>query len=99
NEPGGWYVYERCDREYAEQITAEHKIEIKRNGKTIDVWQLKTSGADNHYLDTEVYAAFAADRLGIRYLTYQEPEKEETPAPHQQEKRPANNWVGGDKWL
>ncbi|GIO08001.1 terminase [Brevibacillus reuszeri] len=99
NEPGGWYVYEGCDREYAEQITAEHKVEIKRNGKTIDAWQLKTSGADNHYLDTEVYAAFAADRLGIRYLSYEEPVKEEEPVPNQQEKRPANNWIGGDKWL
>lgn len=97
-EYGGWYVYEGCDQEYAEQITAEHKVTIKRNGRDIDVWQPKTSGADNHYLDCEVYAAFAADRLGIRYARYEEPIKED-PVPKQVEKQPANNWIGGDKWL
>ncbi|WP_315973943.1 terminase gpA endonuclease subunit [Paenibacillus melissococcoides] len=36
--------------------------------KTIEVWEKKTTSADNHYLDCEVYAAFAADYLGVRYL-------------------------------
>lgn len=100
-DPGGWYVYEGCDREYAEQITAEHKVTIKRNGKEIDVWQLKTSGADNHYLDCEVYAAFAADRLGIRYARYEEPEpaKDDVTQKKPQARQQTNNWIGGDKWL
>ncbi|RNB72207.1 phage terminase large subunit family protein [Brevibacillus panacihumi] len=98
DDPGGWYVYENCDREFAEQITAEHKVTIKRGGKEIDVWQLKTSGADNHYLDCEVYAAFAADRLGIRYARYEEPVAVQEQAAPDQVKKP-NNWLGGESWL
>jgi phage terminase large subunit GpA-like protein len=94
---GGWYVYENCDREYAEQITAEHKVTIKRGGKEIDVWQPKTAGAANHYLDCEVYAAFAADRLGIRYARYEEPVIPEKATPKQPKK--PNNWLGGENWL
>lgn len=97
-EPGGWYVYENCDRDYAEQITAEHKVTIKRGGKEVDVWQLKTSGADNHYLDCEVYAAFAADRLGIRYARFEELVTQQQVEPEQQVKKP-NSWLGGEKWL
>lgn len=98
DEPGGWYVHQECEREYAEQITSEHKVTIKRGGKEIDVWQLKTSGADNHYLDCEVYAAFAADRLGIRYARFEELVTQQQVEPEQQVKKP-NSWLGGEKWL
>lgn len=64
---GSWMVYKGCDREYAEQVTAEQKVNEKTgNGRTRQVWKLKTSHADNHYLDTEVYAMAAADIMGIR---------------------------------
>lgn len=69
DEPGGWFVYTGCDLEYAEQVTAEEKV-IEKRGR--EVWRPKTAHADNHYLDTEVYAAFAADCLGIRYMRYEE---------------------------
>lgn len=67
-QPGAWLVYDDCDEEYTNQVTAEHKVKEKVGGKTIEVWRKKTTSADNHYFDTEVYAAFAADYLGIRYL-------------------------------
>ena len=55
NGSGSWMVYAGCDREYAEQVTAEHKVNVKMgNGKVKQEWQLKTSHADNHYLDCEV---------------------------------------------
>ncbi len=67
NGTGSWMVYKDCDREYAEQVTAEHKINVKTgNGRTRQEWRLKTSHADNHYLDTEVYCLAAADIMGIR---------------------------------
>ena len=67
NGVGAWMVHSGCDREYAEQVTAEHKVNVKtNNGKTQQVWRLKTSHADNHYLDTEVYCLAAADIRGIR---------------------------------
>lgn len=65
---GCWMVYQDCDRRYAEMITAEHKIETIKNNRRVTSWVPKTVGIDNHYLDTEVYAALAADLLEVRYL-------------------------------
>ncbi len=74
NGKGSWMVYQGCDEEYAEQVTSEHKVLVKKGDKQIEVWQPKTPTAANHYLDCEVYAAAAADLLHVRYL------QEETPA-------------------
>ncbi len=68
NGRGSWMVYKGCDMEYATQVTAEHKVSVKRGNTTKQVWQTKTNHADNHYLDTEVYNAAAADILGVRQL-------------------------------
>lgn len=68
NGRGSWMVYDGCDYEYATQVTAEHKVNVKSNGTIKQVWQLKSSHGDNHYLDTEVYAMAAADILGVRTL-------------------------------
>ncbi|MEC0234064.1 phage terminase large subunit family protein [Paenibacillus kribbensis] len=99
DEPGGWFVYTGCDLEYAEQVTAEEKVIEKRGRNDYEVWRPKTAHADNHYLDTEVYAAFAADCLGIRYMRFEEkpePKKEVSTKPAKQ-----NSWVGGGNgsWL
>lgn len=97
DEPGGWYVYEDCDEDYAEQVTAEQKVSEKRAGREIEVWRPKTSHADNHYLDCEVYAAFAADCLGIRYMRY---EAQPEPKPEPEKKKTAQkSWIqGGESW-
>ena len=71
NGTGAWMVYQGCDLDYAEQVTAEHKITERSGGKEVQRWVLKTSHADNHYLDCEVYAAAAADVLGVRNLYLQ----------------------------
>ena len=42
------------DLEYAEQVTAEHKITERSKGKVVQRWALKASHAANHYLDCEV---------------------------------------------
>jgi hypothetical protein len=34
----------------------------------VETWEVKAAGADNHYLDAEVYAAVAADLMQVRYL-------------------------------
>lgn len=69
NGRGSWMVYKGCDREYAEQVTAEHKVNEKtKNGRIRQVWVKKTTHAENHYLDTEVYCMAAADVLGVRTL-------------------------------
>lgn len=101
DEAGGWYVYLDCDEDYAEQITAEEKVTEKQGKREIEVWRKKTAHADNHYLDCEVYAAFAADCLGIRYMRYEQvPEKKAVESENVPAKPANNNWVGGGgSWL
>lgn len=102
NGKGSWMVYEGCDEEYAQQVTAEHKVNVKKNGVIRQEWQLKHSHGDNHYLDCEVYSLAAADLLGVRTLHLQTEEvpdrqevkkKDEEPAPEEQ-------WIKiHDKWI
>ncbi len=102
NGTGSWMVYQGCDREYAEQVTAEHKVNVRSGKRTTQEWVLKSSHADNHYLDTEVYAMCAADILGARNMHLDEIEMEPrkevkaaTPAP-----TPEESWIGtNDTWL
>ena len=75
NGNGAWMVYKGCDREYCEQVTAEHKVNVKNGKKTEQRWVQKTARADNHYLDCEVYAMAAADILGVRTLHLNEVEQ------------------------
>ncbi len=76
---GAWMVYQGCDREYAEMVTAEHKVVTVKNNNRVESWVPKRSGADNHYLDTEVYAYFAADLMGARYLNDADEEQAHAP--------------------
>lgn len=106
NGTGAWMVYQGCDLDYAEQVTAEHKITERSGGKEAQRWVLKTSHADNHYLDCEVYAAAAADVLGVRNLylqnrveeNAQEVKKRADPKP---DTRPQEeNWIkDNDNWI
>lgn len=106
NGTGAWMVYQGCDLDYAEQVTAEHKITERSGGKEVQRWVPKTSHADNHYLDAEVYAAAAADVLGVRNLylqnrveeNAQEVKKRAEPKPdtHPQEE----TWIkDNDNWI
>jgi len=95
-EKGGWMVYKDCDREYAEQVTAEHKVNIKKGRRTVQEWVQKHSHGDNHYLDCEVYAAAAAEVLGVRKL-YLEDIAEPAPAPAP---TPEEDWIKvHDNWI
>lgn len=97
NGKGSWMVYDGCDREYAEQVTAEHKVNVKSGGVVRQTWVLKHSHSDNHYLDTEVYAAAAADILGVRSLHLQDSETPATPTPRTIEtNEPA---TAEEKWI
>ena len=93
-------VYSGCDREYAEQVTSEHKVNVRaNNGKVKQVWVQKTTHADNHYLDCEVYAMAAADLMGVRslYLT----EIEEKPKEKEEPYTPEESWIRQNEgnWL
>ena len=101
NGNASWMVYQGCDREYAEQVTAEHKVNQRSGQRTVQVWELKTSHGDNHYLDCEVYAMCAADILGARYFHLEDTdvqprtEAKQDPAP-----TPEENWISqNESWL
>ena len=68
NGTGAWMVHAGCDHEYARQVTAEHKINVRTGGRVIQHWVPKTEHIDNHYLDCNVYALAAADIMGVRTL-------------------------------
>ena len=95
NGKGSWMVYKDTDLEYCEQVTAEHKVvERNANGREAQRWVLKTSHADNHYLDTEVYAMAAADVRGVRTLFLQNGNEQEAPPT-----MPPANQEGEKPWI
>ena len=104
NGSGSWMVHKDCDLEYAEQVTAEHKITERAGGREIQKWVPKTSHADNHYLDCEVYAAAAADVMEVRslFLKNQDRAEEQTPKQIPQKTAPApeENWIQqNENWV
>lgn len=103
NGTGSWMVYQGCDLEYAEQVTAEHKITERAGGKEVQRWALKSSHADNHYLDCEVYAAAAADVMGVRSLFLQGKPEEQTEAKKPAatpQPTPEENWIRqNEEWI
>ena len=95
---GAWMVHNGCDEEYAKQVTAEHKIMERKSGKKRMIWTVKTSHADNHYLDTEVYAFAAADIMGVRQMFLQN--EDEKPEEKVQQPQEEDNWIkSGDNWM
>ena len=93
---GSWQVFDGVDQEYCDQVTSEHKVFERKNGVDSWVWKKKTSSADNHYLDCEVYAACAADQMGAFALLEEQPEAEEEEPTYQREQDEEENWFGND---
>ena len=101
NGKGSWMVYQGCDEEYAKQVTAEHKVAVRNSkGQESLVWVPKSGndGADNHYLDCEVYCMAAADVKGVRQLFLREDPppkaaKQPDPTPEESWIRANDNWV------
>lgn len=97
---GSFMVYKNTDKDYAEQLTAEHKVREKKNGQEVQVWKPKKAHIDNHYLDCEVYSCCAADLLNVIQL--QEQPEIIKPEIHSQEKNNNNDggWLdGGNNFL
>lgn len=101
NGRGSWMVYNGCDTEYATQVTNEHKVNVKSGGQVRQVWKPKYSHADNHYLDTEVYAMAAADIMGVRTLHLANEEQQGRPTvPKDPDETPEEQWIQKhDNWI
>lgn len=72
--PGSWRPHAAVDDGYLEHLTAEHKVLItsqkkgrRRRSATSWAWTARP-GAPNHWWDTAVYAAAAADMLLVYTL-------------------------------
>ena len=104
-------VYQGCDQEYAEQVTAEQKVMDKSGAER---WVPKRVNGDNHYLDCEVYAAAAADLMGVRFLGMEAedapsgkhggepPGEKQSPKqkPPEQDGAPEERWIAeNENWL
>lgn len=99
NGRGSWMVYKGCDLEYAEQVTAEHKIAVRSGSKIVMRWVKKETHGDNHYLDCEVYAMAAADIQGVRMLHLQQ-QPQETEAKKEEQQQPEEAWLqNNEKWI
>lgn len=90
NGEGSFMVHRNCDREYARQLTAEQKVNIRRGGQMVQEWAPRASHADNHYLDCEVYACCVADLLGVRTIHVDQA----APEPQAQEAKQQGGWIG-----
>lgn len=99
NGTGSWMVHADCDYEYARQVTAEHKINIRSGGRVVQKWVPKSQHIDNHYLDTEVYALAAADIMGVRSMHLMDQEPERMPAQEPQS-TPEEDWIRvNENWV
>lgn len=98
NGNGSWMVYNGCDEEYANQVTAEHKIIEKiAGGRRREKWVKKGSHTANHYLDAEVYAMAAADILGVRGLYMMPDPAEELKKKSVKPREPTTGgWINGE---
>lgn len=53
---------------FAMHVTSERRTKVTGRGRTIDQWDLKPGGPDNHWLDNLVGCLVAASRLGATPL-------------------------------
>jgi phage terminase large subunit GpA-like protein len=93
---GAWHVFSDTEREYADQMCAEQKVEVKNGSRITYEWQKISSHAQNHFLDCETNNTLAAEILGVRYLVKQDitPIREEKTEDNKEE------WLKvGDNWL
>ena len=105
NGTGSWMVFDGIDLEYCTQVTAEHKITEKGGGGKLRTrWVQKTSHADNHYLDCEVYGMAAADIMGVRSLFLQDnnhaPVARDPVVNSSPQRQEENQWIKQeDSWI
>lgn len=64
-----WQLNADDDHDYNRQMASEHKVLARLSGgKPLEVWELITAGADNHYRDVEVYQLAASHMAAVGSL-------------------------------
>jgi phage terminase large subunit GpA-like protein len=100
---GKWIINNGVTDEYLRHMAGEHKI-VDREGRSI--WQKISSGAQNHFLDCEVYQLAAADFIRTDLLPDEGTLERQRAANREQRRqvaRPAprkQSWLGNtSQWL
>ena len=77
--PGSWSLFRDVPPEVVEHFTSEQKVLMtdRKTGRVIEEYQKVSSHAQNHILDTAVYAAAAAEMADVRYIRSQNRQKNE----------------------
>lgn len=97
---GSFMVHQECDRDYAEQLASEHKVNVTRSGRRVQEWHKRTAHADNHYLDCEVYDVCMADLLGVRSMHLQQDAERGASGEAGADTRIEEGWLNHDgQWL
>lgn len=69
----GWHVHRDISLDYAEQISSEQQMVVRKGWKEHIEWQPRTAGVKNHLWDAEVYACAAAHMLHGLIENWKEP--------------------------
>ncbi len=91
-----WFICKEPSEAYINQLCSEHKV-LKRTSKKnvkVSVWEKKTSAAQNHYWDCEVYQLLVAEILRLDMM--------ENPNGHDQKavyRKRRDEHASGRKWL
>lgn len=93
-----FHAFQPLPADYLVHMTSEQKVEQvdRRTGKVVTTWVPKESHPANHLWDCEVYAACAAEYLGLRYAVRDGIER---PANAVADDNDDDNWaLGGRRW-
>lgn len=68
--PYRWWIHGDTSARYQVEVTAEHKVlqRNRRTGGSTEIWQKRDQNVENHFWDDEVYAAGAAEIIGVPRL-------------------------------
>lgn len=75
-DPGSLTIYGRGKTEHrllAEHFTAETPVKTEGRGRTVDEWQIRQKGIDNHWWDAIVGAAVLASTRGCSLPSHRQP--------------------------
>lgn len=100
-EPGCWSLHKDVDDTYMAQMTAEHRVFVRKMGRTYSTWEKITDNAPNHLWDCEVLNAVAADSIGVRYLEGVEESVQQPQAQQPKVQPPTSGWLerSGEGWM
>jgi len=97
--PFGWHVHQDISLDYADQITSEKKVVVRRGRQEWEEWQPKSGTPKNHLWDAEVYAAAAAHMMRNKIEGLVKRRETETPQPETEQTAKVSRRPGRAPWV